>query len=169
MIVLQIVERGGLPYNFIINEKGVAYQAGSAVKKLDRAATIGSAALGSLGGTGAGAIAIAQESNNLSWKEIRYAKVNSRNRAIIFRTKYLIFPVPLYCTSDNFTQVLELVQKYAPGLCGTSSQQPPTSISTNNAPYNPSISPPNTKFCINCDARMPENDIFCAACGKKQA
>jgi len=119
MIVLQIVLRGGFDYTFMINQKGVAYGAGKAVKKLDRASTLGSAALGSLGGAGAGAIAISQESNHLSWKEIRYAKVNRRNRAIIFRTKYLIFPVPLYCTPENFTTVLELVQKYAPGLYDT--------------------------------------------------
>ena len=114
MLVLQVVLRGGFDTNFMINDKGVAYESGKTAKKLDRVSTVGSAMLGSLAGTGAGLIAISRESNNLHWKDVKYIKVHQRQRAIVFRSKYLIMPLALYCTPENFAAVTELVKKYAP-------------------------------------------------------
>jgi hypothetical protein len=114
MLVLQVVLRGGFDTNFRINNKGVEYEAGKTAKKLDRASTVGSAILGSLTGTGAGLIAVSRESGNLHWKDVRYIKVHQRQRAIVFRSKYLIMPLALFCTPENFGEVVELVKKYAP-------------------------------------------------------
>jgi hypothetical protein len=114
MLVLQVMLRGGFDTNFMINDKGVAYESCKTAKKLDRVSTVGSVMLGSLAGTGAGLIAISRESNHLYWKDVKYIKVHQRQRAIVFRSKYLIMPLALFCTPENFGEVTELVKKYAP-------------------------------------------------------
>ena len=69
MLVLQIVTGGGLLTTFFISSEGVAHKAGSMTRSLDRAATAGSVLLGSMGGTGAGLLAMSQECNVLEWKD----------------------------------------------------------------------------------------------------
>jgi hypothetical protein len=114
MLVLQIVTGGGLAATFFISSEGVAHKAGSTTTALDTAATIGSALGGSLGGTGAGLIALSQEYNTLEWSDVRYISVYRSVRSIVFRSRYLISPVVLYCTDENFEAVLALVRQYAP-------------------------------------------------------
>lgn len=112
MLVLQVA-LGGLDTTFYINTRGVGYNAGKSTKALDRLTLLGAASLGSMAGAGAGSMAVSEESNFLPWGDVRHITVHSRQRLITLRTKYLIFPVPLYCTPDNFNRVLGLVEKYA--------------------------------------------------------
>ena len=114
MFVLQIVTGGGLETEFFISAEGVAHKAGSTTRALDRASAGGSAVLGSMAGTGAGMLAMSQENNMLPWEDVRYVSVYPRVRSMVFRSKYLIGPVVLYCTDENFPVVLALVKKYAP-------------------------------------------------------
>jgi hypothetical protein len=113
MLVLQLVT-GGLLTTFFISSEGVAHKAGSATKGLDAAATAGSVLLGSVSGTGAGLLAMSQEFNTLEWSLVRYISVYPRVRSVVFRQPYLISPVVLYCTEENFSQVLAMIRKYAP-------------------------------------------------------
>lgn len=114
MLVLQIVTGGGLETDFFICEKGVAHHAGKTTRMLDRASAGGSAVMGSMSGTGAGLIAISQEDNMLEWGDVKYISVYPSTRSIVFRSRYLISPVVLYCRPDNFENVLAMIRKYAP-------------------------------------------------------
>jgi hypothetical protein len=116
MLVLQLVTGGGLETQFFISNEGVAHNAGSTTRALDRVSTGGSAVLGSLSGTGAGLLAMSQEENVLPWDEVRYVSVYRSVRSMVFRSKILIGPVVLYCTDENFPAILAMVKKYAPPI-----------------------------------------------------
>ena len=119
MLVLQIVTGGGLETEFFISNEGVAHNAGSTTKTLNRVSAGGSAVLGSMSGSGAGLLAMSQENNMLAWEEVRYVSVYRSVRSIVFRSKYLISPVVLYCTDQNFSEILAMVKKYAPAIATT--------------------------------------------------
>jgi hypothetical protein len=114
MLVLHVVTGGGLDTEFLISSEGVAHNAGSTTRALNRASAGGSAVLGSLAGTGAGLTAISQENTVLPWGDVRYISVYRRTRSIVFRSKFLIAPVVLYCSEGNFLPVVTMVKKYAP-------------------------------------------------------
>lgn len=114
MAVLQLVTRGGLETEFFISRDGVAHHAGRTTQNLDRMSTAGSVVLGSMSGTGAGLIAMSQEFNILPWNEVRYISVYPLMRSLVFRSKYLINPVVLYCTEENFPTVCARTKEYAP-------------------------------------------------------
>jgi hypothetical protein len=114
MLVLQIVTGGGLLTAFFISSEGVAYRAGSQTGTLNRAATAGSVLMGSVGGTGAGLLAMSQECTMLAWNDIRYISVYPAVRSLVFRSPLLVGPVVLYCTEENFSRVLAMAGKYAP-------------------------------------------------------
>ena len=114
MLVLQLATGGGLMTMFFIGSEGVAHKAGSTTQGLDRAATAGAVIAGSLSGTGAGLIAMSQECNTLEWKDVRYVSVYKSVRSVVFRSKYLMSPVVLYCTEENFSAVLAMIRRYAP-------------------------------------------------------
>jgi hypothetical protein len=114
LLVLQIVTGGGLLTTFFISDEGVAYRAGSVTRTIDRVAGGGSAVLGSLSGTGTGMLAISQEENMLSWQDVRYISLYPGVRSLVLRSKYLISPVVLYCTEENWSRVLSMVHRYAP-------------------------------------------------------
>jgi hypothetical protein len=116
LAVLQVVTGGGLLTEFFISPEGVAHNAGSTTRALDRVSAGGSAVLGSMSGTGAGLIAISQENNQLRWEDVRYVSVYPSVQSIVFRSRYLIGPVVLYCTKENFPHVLALVKEYAPAV-----------------------------------------------------
>ena len=113
MLVLQIVTGGGLLTTFFISSEGVAHRAGSTTGTLNRAATAGSVLTGSMGGTGAGLLAMSQECNRLEWNNIRYISVYPAVRSLVFRSPMLISPVVLYCTEENFSRVLTMAGAYA--------------------------------------------------------
>jgi len=116
LLVLQIVTGGGLDTEFFVSSEGVAYSAGSTTRALDRVSAGGAAVLGSMSGSGAGLLAMSQENNLLSWEDVRYISVYPRVRSMVFRSKYLIGPVVLYCTEENFPHVLAMVKRYAPAI-----------------------------------------------------
>jgi hypothetical protein len=115
MLILQVAYGGGLPAMFTISHEGVSHHAGKEIRALDRFSLAGSAAGGSAGGsTAAGLIAASQEDNTLRWDEVRYIRVYKQLLFIELRSKYLISPVALYCTAENFPAVLDMVKRFAP-------------------------------------------------------
>lgn len=123
MLVLQIMTGGGLSTTFFISSEGVAHKAGSTTRNLDRATTAGSVLMGSMGGTGAGLLAMSQECNMLEWNNIRYISVYPSVRSLVFRSPVLISPVVLYCTEENFSRVLTMTRMHAPA--GAARNLPP--------------------------------------------
>ena len=114
LLILQLVTGGGLLTTFVVSSEGVACHAGSTTRNLDRIAAGGSALLGSLSGTGAGMLAVSAEDSLLTWPEIRYISLFPGVRSLVLRSKYLINPVVLYCTEENYARVLSLVKRFAP-------------------------------------------------------
>ena len=114
ILVLQVVTKGGLETTFYITRKGIGHKAGSDSRKLNRVSTIGSILGGSVTGAGAGMLAISQENNYLSWKEVKYIAVYPNIRSLVFRSPLLISPVALYCTEENYVEVLAIVKEFAP-------------------------------------------------------
>ena len=119
MLVLQVATGGGLETEFFIGNGGVAHKAGTTTRVHNRISTGGSAAVGSAAGSGAGLIAVSQENNVLLWGDVRYIAVYLRVLSVVIRSKWLINPVVLYCTKDNFPVVLSLVKKYTPPVAAT--------------------------------------------------
>jgi hypothetical protein len=113
MLVLQLVTGGGLDTAFFISNEGVAHKAGSTTRALNRASTGGSAVLGSLSGTGSGLLAMSQENTILRWENIRYISLYRSIHSMVFRSKFMISPVVLYCSEENFPSILAMVKKYA--------------------------------------------------------
>lgn len=75
---------------------------------------MGSVVSSSVSGTGAGLIAMSQENNVLLLNDERQVSVYRSVPSIVFRSKYLISPVVLYRTEENFPVVLAMANKYAP-------------------------------------------------------
>jgi hypothetical protein len=116
MLVLQLITGGGLDTEFFISNEGVAHGVGSTTRALNRVSTGGSAVLGSLSGTGAGLLAMSQENTMLPWEDVRYISVYRSMRSLVFRSRYLVSPVVLYCSEENYPAILAMVKKYAPPL-----------------------------------------------------
>jgi hypothetical protein len=114
MAVIQLGSKGGLMTDFYISDEGVASRAGKGTKALNRAAALGSLAMGSRAGTGAGLLAISGEATTLFWENVRYVTIRPGQKMIVLRSPSLISPVALYCTDENFTSVVEMIRKYAP-------------------------------------------------------
>lgn len=113
MFVLQLVG-GGLATTFCINSRGVCHKAGKRTRSINRMAVSGSVIGGSMPGTGAGLIAMSQESKTLEWTDVRYISIYPGVRSLVFRQKHLLGPVVLYCTEENFAAVRALAERYAP-------------------------------------------------------
>jgi hypothetical protein len=69
---------------------------------------------GSVSGTGAGLLVMSQENNVLLENDVRQVSVYRSVLSIDSRSKYLLSPVVLYCTEENFPVVLTMAKKYAP-------------------------------------------------------
>jgi hypothetical protein len=113
-LVLQLITKGGLKTEFYVGSDGAAHRAGRGTQAIDRAAIAGSIIAGSAVAAGAGLIAFSQEANSLRWEDVRHIGVHHGTRLIVLRSRYLINPVALYCTEENFEKVLEAVRRFAP-------------------------------------------------------
>ena len=56
---------------------------------------------------------MSQENTLLRWEDVRYISVYRSMRSMVFRSKFLISPVVLYCSEENFPAILAMVKKYA--------------------------------------------------------
>lgn len=117
LVFLHVASRGGLPAVFVVNREGAGFAAGSTSRTTSRAALAGSMLLRSVGGTGAALLAKSNERGFIRWDEVRYIRVYARDRFILVRSTWLINPVGLYCTEENFLGVLDLIRRYKPEAC----------------------------------------------------
>ena len=114
LLLLQLATGGGLLTTFFISSRGVAYRAGSVTRSADRAVTAVAALGGSAGGAGAGLLAMSEEESMLRWEDVRYISIYPKVRSLVFRSRWLIGPVVLYCTEENFARVRSMAGTYAP-------------------------------------------------------
>lgn len=119
-LILEWTTRGGLEIGGIIDSRGVAHSVGKTSRNITRGGLIlGSLAslAGSRTGTvvmGGSLISLSQERSSIRWQDIRSVKIYPNEKLIVVRDASAINPVALYCTQDNFHQVLDIIRKQAP-------------------------------------------------------
>lgn len=118
LVFLQVASGGGLPAVYVVNREGVGFAAGSMARTANTAALAGSLLFRSVGGTGAAILAKSSEQGFIRWDQVRYIRVYPRERFILVRPRWLINPVGLYCTEENFPEVLSMIKYYHPGAGG---------------------------------------------------
>lgn len=118
--VIESATRGGLEIQGHVFKEGVGHSVGKTPRNITRGGLIlGSIAAlgGSRSGTvvmGGSLISLSQEQNAIRWNDIASVKVYSRDRLIVIRDMAMINPVALYCTEENFQQVLHIIEEHVP-------------------------------------------------------
>ncbi|MDH7511260.1 MAG: hypothetical protein QHH04_09510 [Methanolinea sp.] len=100
--------------DFVVSSRGVGQSASKSTKKLNTGLAIGGILTGSPTAVGAGMIVKGREDQSIEWNEVRSITVDHRKRTITVRRKSLVFPIRLYCTEENFGEVLSMVRRFAP-------------------------------------------------------
>ena len=112
--IYQTATKGGPDALFAVTPEGIGYAAGETMKNVNRLTAIGSVAGGSLSGLGGSMINISREMDSIKWDDIRSISYQNRERTIVVYRKILISPIMLACTKENFSQVKDLISRYAP-------------------------------------------------------
>lgn len=110
----QKATKGGPDAVFAVTPEGIGYAAGDTIKKINRLTAIGSLAGGSITGAGGSLINISREMDSITWDDIRSISFQNRERTIVVYRRILVSPIMLACTKENFSQVKELIARYAP-------------------------------------------------------
>ena len=98
---------------FRIGPEGVAWRTLSRrALAANRLALLAGAATGSLTGIGAGALAIQRESGSLAWNKLRRTKEYPAERVITLMNNWRVV-ARLYCTPENYAQVLQSLRFYS--------------------------------------------------------
>ncbi len=116
MLILHVATGGGYDATFAVSENGIGFAGGKTMKKVNDTLAIASILTGEPGVAGAGLINYGTDQNFIRWKEIRSISIHSSDKYILVRPEWLTGPIPLYCTSDNFEQVIIVLKKYRPDL-----------------------------------------------------
>jgi hypothetical protein len=115
--LVDILTGGGLEIQGRVSREGAAHLVGGTTRSIDQGISlintlslIGKGRTGlSLGG--GGFITRAQENQSIAWNEVRSVRIWPKARLIVLRDITGIFPVGLYCTAENFSQVLDIVRR----------------------------------------------------------
>lgn len=112
-IAMQKATRGGFETKFSITPGGVSYQALEDWKGYNRVILGGSLLTGPLTAIGGSAVTIAREEDTMVWEEIGTITIYTRDLAIYFTRKSLVFPMVLFGTPGNFGAAVGIVRDYA--------------------------------------------------------
>lgn len=102
---------GGFRVLFRLTDAGVESLAGKASSRAGRIASVGGFLAGSMGAVGAGLAAREEAHVFISWDEVQSTKVNERTGYVLVKAGFFSKPIGLYCTPENFQQVLKIVQE----------------------------------------------------------
>lgn len=115
-VVMIIMFPNGFMSKIKIDDKGIS-QVSLSTKKVNRAAIIGGIIAKSPGAVGAGMLAEAGDYREVSWKEMKVARINSNSRYMYFSMgRFGLFPVGFFCPKDKYKPVISIVTKYYPNL-----------------------------------------------------
>jgi hypothetical protein len=115
-VFLHLMTGGGYEATFAVTDEGVGFFGGEKMKKVNEALVIGSLLTASPGPAGAALVNYGSDRNFIAWKDIRSVKLLEKDRYILIRPRWLVNPIPLYCTEQNYPQVLALIRLYRPDL-----------------------------------------------------
>ncbi len=100
----------GLTSDYYVNREGAGQAASKATSNLNTGITVAGALLGSLTATGAGLIQKGREDDFIAWNDARSVTLNGKKKHITVTRKSLIFPVRLYCTDENYAEVVSFIR-----------------------------------------------------------
>jgi hypothetical protein len=113
ILVMLVFFGNRYPMGFVISEQGAGVVSLSCRGRWgNRLAVIVGALAGKPGVAGAGLLGMARESVGTTWDEVRRLKVHPEVRTISLMDSWHVV-LRLYCTPQNYPQVLEAVQKWA--------------------------------------------------------
>ena len=116
VVILHMATGGGYDATFVVSPDGVGFFGGTAMKKVNTGLLVLGALSRSPQALGASLINYGSEENRIRWEDVRSVKVHPDERYILVRPRWLVYPLPLYCTDGNFGVVLDLIRKYRPDL-----------------------------------------------------
>ncbi len=106
---------GGFKVVFFLTSHGVRSVAGKGAKAASTAAVLAGLFSGNHGAVGAGLLAESEQNVFISWQDIAKLKVKTWRRFIMVKRQWGYKPIGLYCTPENFSQVMEIFRYYAGG------------------------------------------------------
>ena len=114
MVALSWSLGGGLSATFYVNDAGIGYEGGPLAKKVNRGTLVLSLMSGSVKAAGTTLTAISQEENFIAWEDVHSVKIYAHPMVVHIRSKELINPIALYCTTDTFGRVTDMISKKVP-------------------------------------------------------
>lgn len=111
-VVMAIMFPKGFMSKIKINKGGVS-QVSLSTKNINRSAIIGGILTKSPGAVGAGLLAEAGDCREMSWKEVKVVKIDSKSKYMYFsKGKFGLFPIGFFCPEGKYKSALSLVDKY---------------------------------------------------------
>ena len=114
MLVGAVIDlAGGFAVVFVLSQGGARSIAGKLAKNLTGAAVVASLLTGKSGALGAALLAESEQNVFIPWSEVTRVKVKSGRRYIELRGGWGDKPIGLYCTPQNYAEVLEIIRSFA--------------------------------------------------------
>ena len=104
---------GGFRVTFLVTTDGVRSVSGKGAKAASTAATAAGLLAANAAVAGAGLLAKSEQDVFIAWKAITKIKVRPGRRFVMIRAGWGDKPIGLYCTPENFPQVLDNLRQYA--------------------------------------------------------
>jgi len=105
---------GGFRVGFVLSSRGVRSTSGKASRAAVAAAQVGGLLSGKPGLLGSGLLARSEQDVFIPYPQVTRLKVNARRRYVVVRGDWAQKPIGLYCTAENFPEVLRLLRENCP-------------------------------------------------------
>ncbi|HUU75694.1 MAG TPA: zinc-ribbon domain-containing protein [Methanoregulaceae archaeon] len=102
----------GMASDFFVNTEGAGQEASKKTSDVNTGIAVGGTLLGSLTAAGAGILAKSRENDFIRWDETRTVALNNKKKTVTVTRKSLVFPIRLYCTGENYKQVVKFIRQH---------------------------------------------------------
>jgi hypothetical protein len=114
MGMIHAATKGGLSATFSLDDKGMYYDAGKNSRALNKITITGGIMAGSPALLGGSMINISRESESMSWSDVKMITAYDSQKTIVAYRKSLVSPVGLFCTDENYEEVLDFITRHLP-------------------------------------------------------
>ena len=104
---------GGFKVIFILSQSGVRSLSGKVAKAATTATMITGLLAGNITTFASGALAASEQNVFIPWDAITSVKLKASRRFMLIKREWGYKPIGLYCTPENYQQVLELIRRFA--------------------------------------------------------
>ena len=110
VVALVIDAVGGMRATFFLTTRGVRVASGRGAKAAARVAFLTGVLAGKPGLAGAGLLAESEHGVSMRWTDIASIRVKASRHYVLLRGSWSDKPVGLFCTPDNFSEVMGLLR-----------------------------------------------------------